>query len=746
MAVEMAKLSLWLVTLHKHRPFTFLDHAIKCGDSLLGLHDPAQLERFHLVSSRAQTRVVDYLLREVQQLMAQARARREELERFTALDVRDAELKSRLHREAEGSLVRVRVLADLIVGAALSTAGSNTARSATLLDARLEELLLQAGAALVPPQGERLVADRQDDAVLWPLRQAAEQMLGRANGTPRRPFHWLVEFPEVFSDTSAGGFDALVGNPPFVGGKKITGLFGTDYRDNLVLYLADGRRGSADLCAYFFLRAVQVLRPSGTFGLLAVNTIAEGDTRQVGLEAMLQQGIALYAARPNFEWPGAAAVVACAVHGVRGNWGSTRRINGAVVPTISAFLSAEDEWSPKPLQANAGKSFIGSYVLGMGFTMSSEEAQAYIARDGKNAEVLFPYLNGEDLNSHPQQQASRWVINFWDWPLERSVEDGVWASADERQRETWMREGRVPPDYPGNVAADFPELLERVQRLVKPERDLKNRPAYRDRWWHYAEKQQALYHAIGRGRSFARHPDLWSDRVSMPERLFACSLVSKYLAVGICDPKTVFAHRLAVFALSDWASFALLSSSINDAWARKNSSSLESRLNYSPSDAFDTLPLVLGGVAQLVALGERFYRERCSFCSNTGLGLTDFYNALHDPQRQDASLASLRILLSEIDRALLAAYGWEYLSPEHGFHEVSSLPANDRVRFTISEAARLEVLRRLAALNRQRYQEEQDAAQSLQAALAEQTAPRKRAGRPAAKRTTAQSVQTQLFE
>lgn len=748
MAVEMAKLSLWLVTLHKHRPFTFLDHAIKCGDSLLGLHDPAQLERFHLVPWRAQARVVDYLLREVQTLMAQARTRREELERFTALDVRDAELKSRLHREAEGSLAHVRVLADLIVGAALSTAGSNTGRSATLLDVRLEGLLLQVGATLVPQKEESLAAERPDDEALRPLQQVAEQMLGAVNasGTPRRPFHWLVEFPEVFSPTGAGGFDALVGNPPFVGGQKITGLFGTDYRDHLVLYLADGRRGSADLCAYFYLRAVQVLRPGGTFGLLAVNTIAEGDTRQVGLEAMLRQGVALYASRPNFEWPGAAAVVASAVHGVRGAWGGTRRINGAIVPTISAFLSAEDEWSPKPLQANAGKCYQGSIVLGMGFTMSPEEAQAHIVRDARNAEVLFPYLNGEDLNSHPQQQASRWVINFWDWPLDRSVEDGTWACAEERQRGLWLREGAVPADYPGRVAADFPELLEVVRRLVKPERDQNNDSTARRFWWRFLRPRGELYHAIGRGRAFARHPDGWANDAARPQRVFSCSLVSKHLAVGVCNAETVFAHKLAVFALSDWGSFAFLCSSINDAWARKNSSSLESRLNYSPSDAFDTLPRVLEGTAQLAVLGERFHRERSSYCTDTGIGLTDFYNAFHDPSRQDARLASLRTLFTDIDHALLAAYGWGDLDPEHRFHEVPSLPANDRVRFTISEAARLEILRRLAALNRQRYQEEQDQAQSLRAAQAERMAPRKRAGRPAVPNTAAPRAQTELFE
>jgi hypothetical protein len=126
--------------------------------------------------------------------------------------------------------------------------------------------------------------------------------------------------------------------------------------------------------------------------------------------------------------------------------------------------------------------------------------------------------------------------------------------------------------------------------------------------------------------------------------------------------------------------------------------------------------------------------------------LTDLYNAIHDPSRQAGQLASLRRLLADIDRAVLAAYGWTDLDPEHGFHEVASLPANDRVRFTISEGSRLEVLRRLSALNRQRYQKEQDAARSLEAAQAERAAPRKRAGRPAAKKAAAATTQPQLFE
>jgi hypothetical protein len=748
MAVEMAKLSLWLVTLHKHRPFTFLDHAIKCGDSLLGLHDPAQLERFHLVPSRAQARVVDYLLTEVRSLLAHARSQRKALERFTALDVRDGELKTRLHREAEASLVRVRVLADLIVGAALSTAGSSAERSGALLDVRLEELLLQAGAALAPHEEPRLAAEQREDSVLWPLRETAERILSAAGASgPRRPFHWLVEFPEVFSSAN-GGFDAWVGNPPFAGGQKITGLFGTDYRDYLVLHLADGRRGSADLCAYFFLRAAQVVRPAGAFGLLAVNTIAEGDTRQVGLEAMLRQGVTLFAARPNFEWPGAAAVVASAVHGVRGEWGGEQRLSGIVVPTISAFLTAQDEWSPKPLQANAGKSFQGSNVLGIGFTMTPDEAQAHIARNPRNAEVLFPYLNGEDLNSSPRQLASRWVISFWDWPLERAVADATWAAADELQHERWLREGRVPPDYPGRVAADFPELLDVVRRLVKPERDrLSGNPSAEGRkrkWWLFGRDAKALYHAIGRGQQFARHPEVHMAANTLSDVIvFAQTSKTKYPLLVSND--IVFDQKLVVIATDDAAQLALLSSSLHYAWAHVNGSRMKTDAVYTPSDVYETFPFPqVVEDSLLESLGRNLHEFRLSVLESRTCGLTQLYKLVHSPLCADVDIERVRRIHREIDLEVARAYGWSDVHLDHGFHVAGYVVDADKLRYTFSESARVEVMRRLATLNRERHREEQDATRSLEAAKAER-APLNRAGRPAAKKSATPTGQSPLF-
>ena len=78
---------------------------------------------------------------------------------------------------------------------------------------------------------------------------------------------------------------------------------------------------------------------------------------------------------------------------------------------------------------------MGSYVLGTGFILEPEEAQDLIAKDPRNKAVLFPYLNGEDLNSRWDCSASRWVINFNDWPIERAMEyHDIFAIVDEKVR------------------------------------------------------------------------------------------------------------------------------------------------------------------------------------------------------------------------------------------------------------------------------------------------------------------------
>ena len=102
----------------------------------------------------------------------------------------------------------------------------------------------------------------------------------RQSDPPLAPFHWQIEFPEVF-DRANPGFEAIVGNPPYAGKNTVSGATVDGYPEWLKEMHA-GSHGNADLVAHFFRRAFNLLRDGGTFGLIATNTIAQGGHPQHG--------------------------------------------------------------------------------------------------------------------------------------------------------------------------------------------------------------------------------------------------------------------------------------------------------------------------------------------------------------------------------------------------------------------------------------------------------------------------------
>jgi hypothetical protein len=117
------------------------------------------------------------------------------------------------------------------------------------------------------------------------------------------PFHWEIEFPEVFAREN-GGFDAIVGNPPFLAGRSVWPTFGGAYRD-LLRDFYEGTGGKAvDLVAYFFRRAFSLVRNGGAFGLITTNTIGQGDTRMAGLGYTRRHGGWIFAATKRMKWAG----------------------------------------------------------------------------------------------------------------------------------------------------------------------------------------------------------------------------------------------------------------------------------------------------------------------------------------------------------------------------------------------------------------------------------------------------------
>lgn len=510
------------------------------------------------------------------------------------------------------------------------------------------------------------------------LKQQTAKLLATDvdSGLPRKPFHWPLAFPEVFGSDN-GGFDAIVGNVPFLGGQRLTGTMGASFRNYLVAYLANGRRGSADLAAYFFLKIYQLLGSNGIFGLLATNTIAEGDTRQIGLETMLDEGQAIIiAAYPSETWPGKAAVVTSRVHVKKGEWFGKIRLNGRKVARVSAFLTDREDWSLEPLKENTNQAFQGSILLGLGFTVDPESMRTMIAIDPRNEDALFPYIGGRDLNSHPEQKPSRWVINFFDWPEER--------------------------------AKKYKEPYAHVLKNVKPERDLVKRKERRENWWHFAEKAPALYHLIGRGDSFENHPKGWSPEENSHKYVLISTRVTKHLVFSFVPNIMVYDVGVNVFTLPQYSDFATLQSSIHAAFVWKHASRLKNDLRYTPSDVYLPFPKPkIDSPKVLEELGEAYHQLRSEIMLETQIGLTKLYNRFHDHEDTEEPIVEMRDLHKQIDEAVASAYGWDDLDLEHDFHEVDYLPKNDRVRFTISEKARNEVLDRLTLLNKERFAQEQ---------------------------------------
>lgn len=672
MAVEMAKLSLWLVTLHKHRPFTFLDHAIKCGDSLLGLHDPGQLERFHLVPSRAQAGVLDYLLREVQQLMSQARAKREELERFTALDVRDAELKAELHQEAEDSLSSVRLLADLIVGSALSTAGPVAGRSNLLLDARLQEILVSAASVLGPNELEP-----REKSKLWDLRKTADRMLGTTSieSSTRRPFHWFVEFPEAFPLTDGRGFDAVVGNPPFLGGTLISTSFGHSYSYFLQLAFMPWH-GKADLVAAFFRMATQITNKRSVIGFVATSSLLRGETCDVSLIHLSQCGWPIFSATSPKPWPGSAATEYVKVF-LSPNTKIRKFLDGKEVEYISPRLEVGSGLVSDELFELAENEKYGG---ALGVKLSPN-----------NGEALESTLN-EKFASFPQFLAYKKVVVG----------------------------GEELYGYLGNGAKKW--ALDLPQEVV-----VNNKCALNFRHSAPASGIRA--------------------KVESNRLAFACGETSVNLAFDLLPKGVLPKHKLVVFVSRSFALLAILSSSFHSVWAWSHGLRRKADLVYSPKRCFATFPMPKsrGAMNTLSLLARRLLRARRAWMATHKLGLTRLYNEINSPQTTDASAIEIRTIHKDIDVQLLTAYDWADIELEHDFYELE-ISGVLRTRFTISQKARKEILRRLAALNHQRYQEEQNVVQCIDAAKEMLSGPRKRAGRPASKKVTAPSSQPQLFE
>jgi hypothetical protein len=640
LATDLAKLSLWLATLARDHEFTFLDHALKSGDSLVGLTE-AQIAAVHWDTSKASLPLFRQLVKDRVTEAMKGRAEIQAAPDDTARAIQEAR-----HRALESRLRDIRLMGDAVI-AAFFAADKLKARETKRTE--VESWLI----------GSLEAAWDKLAALATTLKQGPY---------PFTPFHWEIEFPEVFAREN-GGFDAIVGNPPFLGGTRVSTSNGLSYRDWLVTLHASCT-SLVDLVAHFFRSSFLNLRQGGALGLVATNTISQGDTRTGGLGWIVKNGGVIYRATRRLSWPGTASVVVSVIHIAKVTaLPAVTILDGRPVNRITAFLfHAGGDDNPMPLHTNKDKAFLGSKILGVGFLFDDDNVAAsplsemhrILQKDATNRQRVRPYLGGEELNTSPTLSPSRFVIDF-----------GVMSE---------------------NEARSSPELFAIVEAKVKPARQHVLQRDRREMWWLHS----------------TRSPEL-SRYLETHERCIAMARVSRTCAFAFVGKGQVFSDKLVTFLMDRASAFSVLQSRAHELWARFFSSTMKDDLQYTPTDCFDTFPFPLHDLPNLEQGGTIYHDHRAALMIARNEGMTKTYNRFHDGTEISEDIRRLRELHAAMDRAVLEAYGWHDLAERAEPSFLDQTNEDDHTyqgRMFWPSDFRDEVLARLLALNADRHTEE----------------------------------------
>jgi hypothetical protein len=410
---------------------------------------------------------------------------------------------------------------------------------------------------------------------------------------------------------------AIVGNPPYLGVRKMRQELGDEYVDRLFERFPLNR--AADLVTYWFSRALDTLRPGERAGFVATNSIAQNESREASLDQIVKKGGTVTDAWKSYPWPGDAAVHVGIVNWVMGPWEGLRTLDGAEVASISPALTSDsDVTGARHIEANEGLCFMGVTPGNKEFFLTDQQRSEILAEDPASAGVIRPFLIGRDVNREIEHRATRWIIDF-----------GMMEKAK---------------------AEKFAGAMRYIRKHVYPIRRNNRREARAANWWRFAEPAPNMRAGID-----GKKEVLVLSRVS-PRLIMARS------PAAVCFDNTVF-----VIALSDPFHFGILQSALHGAWARARGSTLEERLRYTNTTIFETFPFPLQkdgsydprkvpqtqAAERVSTAAELFERVRSETCNERGLGLTKLHNLLDSGD--DTELTRAYVALNE---AVNECYGF----------------------------------------------------------------------------------------
>lgn len=708
LAVELCKVALWLEAHNPGEPLNFLDHHIKCGDAIVGLAHKEELQRgiadeafkalpgddkdvskTYLKSNKEQR---EYRLKGQGSLDLDANLNQglnnvlQEFQKFSQLPEttpEEIEKKSAVYNKLihSGALQRLKTLADLQV-AQFFIPKTSTHKDYLVTDANYFQYLK--GTKAVPTTIESKTIALTAD---------------------KRFFHWFLEFPEVFQ---YGGFDCILGNPPYLGGTKISTSYGVEFLNYLYTHYNDASN-RCDFVAYFVRRDFQIIKKAGLLALITTDAITSGDTLKGSLISISNQGGEIFFAVKSIPWPGKAATNVSLFSIGKDSLGKTKILNGKNVIGITPKLEEGDNFlMPFPISDSGKLNYsLGIKTYNSGFIIDKQQFDFLTKKSPENKKVIHQWIDGDYLNNAFEINPDNYVINLNTHELSDAIES-------------------------------YKDVIDYLKVSVKPERDVLGNEKEWDKkfkkyWWQHADKRVSFF-----------------SELSKNENYFVIQRAAKYLNFTQVKSDIQFSDNI-VGLLTNWFQIAILQSSLHSDWAWYYSKKTGgSTVRYSTKSCLDTFPFpikVSTDKKSLECIGESYHNHRKQLMFQIQLGLTKTYNLFHSDTLRAvtaaeagledkafeklvgkeaaqlrkhlaktpgtipfneavAGIEKLRKLHVQMDEAVLEAYGWQDIQLRHNFYEVDYLPENDRIRYTIHPDARKEVLKRLLELNHQIHEEE----------------------------------------
>ena len=416
----------------------------------------------------------------------------------------------------------------------------------------------------------------------------------------------IIREDALFSDWVKA--DAIIGNPPFLGGKKLRSKLGDEYTNKVYTQFPEVK-GQPDFCVFWFRKAADNLGENGRAGLVGTNSISQVSGKKASLDYIVSKGGIIHSAISTQKWSGDAAVFVSIV-----NWTKEKpkklfldnlEVN-IITPSLKCETSVDEA---KSLKINKSFSFQGCELAGKGFIVSEEEARHWVNINSKNQDVLKLMIDGKGL-INPLRKLD-FVIDFNDMPIEE--------------------------------ASGYEQPFKRVREQVKPERDDNKRKARRINWWKFGEKRPGMRKALEGLNSY-----------------FAIPKHSNHVIFTPVDISILPCEANMVIASDDFYILGILTSKIHRLWVNAQSSTIKGDTRYTNTTCFETFPFPQNPsskvVEQIRATTLELHDYRTDQMEKKQWGITQLYNRFfNEPSSQ------LYKLHAKLDQLVMQAYGF---SPE----------------------------------------------------------------------------------